>query len=203
MNVKLYPPAFEDLEPTERDLLTRALMIRLSSSDTRQVLLMAKKVVKQFDRYRQLDAIKYINEKLDEIGWNLFGVNKGFVYQMVFTRRLVRDQCGMQLYPPCICRICSDGRKRAFVAYAYPVLLHILEHLNDGELPEKITSAADTMPWKDGCKIDGLSFGSASLAIKHVLDAHNDLVELSALDMILEDNGLFEIFHEALVGCVW
>ncbi|KAJ1347220.1 hypothetical protein KIN20_002229 [Parelaphostrongylus tenuis] len=199
--------SFLELEPTERNLLTQALMIRLSSSHTRQVLLMAKKVAKQFNRGRELDVVKYINEKLDEIGCILFGVNKGFVYQMVFTRRLVRDQCGMQLYPPCICRICvnkelprcpSDGRKRAFVAYTHPVVLHILEHLNDGELPEKITSAAATMRWKNACKIDGLRFKSASLSIKHVLDAHNDLVELSALDMILEDNGLFEIFHDAL-----
>uniref|UniRef100_A0A158PCG7 C2H2-type domain-containing protein n=1 Tax=Angiostrongylus cantonensis TaxID=6313 RepID=A0A158PCG7_ANGCA len=81
----------------------------------------------------------------------------------------------------------SDRRKRAFVAYVHPVVLHILEHLAAGELSEKNT-----------CKVDGLVFKSPSLAIKHVLDAHNDFVELSALDMVLKDNGLLEIFRDAL-----
>ncbi|EYC44590.1 hypothetical protein Y032_0456g1780 [Ancylostoma ceylanicum] len=199
--------SFLDLDSAERDLLTRALMIRLSSAQMRQVLFMARRVNKQFYRCNEPDVVKYIQAKMDEIGCVLFGVNKGLVYQMVFTRRFVRDQSGMLIYPPCVCRLCvdkelprysSDRRKRTFVAYAHPVVLHILEHLNARQLPEKLTSMAEDMRWKSACRMDGLRFKSVSAAIKHVLDAHNDLVELSALDMVLEDMGLFEIFREAM-----
>ncbi|RCN46953.1 hypothetical protein ANCCAN_06993 [Ancylostoma caninum] len=203
--------SFLDLDAAERDLLTRALMIRLSCAQMRQVLFMARRVNKQFYRCNEPDVVKYIQAKMDEIGCVLFGVNKGLVYQMVFTRRFVRDQSGMLIYPPCVCRLCvdkelprysvrglSDRRKRTFVAYAHPVVLHILEHLNARQLPEKLTSMADDMRWKSACRMDGLRFKSVSAAIKHVLDAHNDLVELSALDMVLEDMGLFQIFRDAM-----
>ncbi|KJH50718.1 hypothetical protein DICVIV_03159 [Dictyocaulus viviparus] len=199
--------AFLNLDAAERDLLTRALMVRLSSSQMRQVLFMAKRVTKQLNRYKEPDVVKYIKEKMDEIGWILFGVNKGLVFQMVFTRRFVRDQSGMQIYPPCICRICvdkglprfsSDRRKRAFVAYAHPVVLHVLEHLSARQLSKEITTEAENTRQNITCRMDGIRFKTAPLAIKHILDAHNELVELSALDMVLEDMGLFEIFRNAL-----
>uniref|UniRef100_A0A0K0DP12 HTH myb-type domain-containing protein n=1 Tax=Angiostrongylus cantonensis TaxID=6313 RepID=A0A0K0DP12_ANGCA len=173
--------SFLELELAERELLTRALMIRLTSSHTRQVSVMAKKIAKQFNRDKEQEVVKYLKEKMDEIGWILFGTNKGFVYQ---ARLFIVFR--------------NDRRKRAFVEDAVPVVLHILEHLGAGELSEKIKSAADSMRWKNACKIDGLLFKSPSPAIKHVLDAHIDIVELSALDMVLEDNGLLEIFRDAL-----
>ncbi|KAK6051555.1 hypothetical protein COOONC_10941 [Cooperia oncophora] len=122
-------------------------MIRLSCTQMRQVLFMARRVAKQFNKYKETDLIRYIQDKMEEIGCVLFGMNKGLVFQMVFTRRFVRDQSGMQLYPPCVCRLCvdkelprysSDRRKRAFVAYAHPVVLHILEHLSAGQLPQHV-----------------------------------------------------------------
>ncbi|VDL70128.1 unnamed protein product [Nippostrongylus brasiliensis] len=198
---------FLELEPIERELLTRALMIRLSSAQMRQILFMARRVTKQFNRYRETDVVKYIQEKMDEIGFILFGMNKGLVFQMVFTRRFVRDQSGMQLYPPCVCKLCvdkelprysSDRRKRAFVAYAHPVVIHILEHLTAEQLPDDVVTAANTLRWESSCFIDGLRFKNVSTAIKHVLDAHNDLVELSALDLVLGEMGLFDVFRSAV-----
>ncbi|WKX96767.1 hypothetical protein Q1695_012874 [Nippostrongylus brasiliensis] len=198
---------FLELEPIERELLTRALMIRLSSAQMRQILFMARRVTKQFNRYRETDVVKYIQEKMDEIGFILFGMNKGLVFQMVFTRRFVRDQSGMQLYPPCVCKLCvdkelprysSDRRKRAFVAYAHPVVIHILEHLTAEQLPDDVITAANTLRWESSCFIDGLRFKNVSTAIKHVLDAHNDLVELSALDLVLGEMGLFDVFRSAV-----
>ncbi|CAJ0605514.1 unnamed protein product [Cylicocyclus nassatus] len=194
------------MDPAERELLTRALMIRLSSAQMRQILFMARRVTKHY-RYSEPDVIKYVQAKMNEIGCMLFGVNKGLVFQMVFTRRFVRDQSGMLLYPPCVCRLCvdkelprysSDRRKRSFVAYAHPVVLHILEHLSARQLSGKITSLAENMRWKSTCKMEGLRFKSVSAAIKHVLDAHNDIVELSALDLVLEEMGLLEIFRDAM-----
>ncbi|VDO26434.1 unnamed protein product [Haemonchus placei] len=198
--------SFLELDHNETEILTRALMIRLSCTQMRQVLFMARRVAKQFNKYKETDLIRYIQEKMEEIGCALFGVNKGLVFQMVFTRRFVRDQSGMQLYPPCVCRLCvdkelprysSDRRKRAFVAYAHPVVLHILEHLSLGQLQQDDDTAAD-LRWEGACSVDGLRFKNVSLAIKHVLDAHNDLVELSALDMMLEDMGIFRLFHNAI-----
>ncbi|KAK6736611.1 hypothetical protein RB195_019359 [Necator americanus] len=199
--------SFLDLNLVEMDLLTRALMIRLSSSQTRQILFMARRVTKEFYRYSEPDVVKYIQAKMDEIGFVLFGINKGLVFQMVFTRRFVRDQSGMLIYPPCVCRLCvdkelprysSDRRKRAFVAYAHPVVLHILEHLSARQLPERLTSSADNLRWKSSCRMDGLRFKSVSTAIRHVLHAHNELVEISALDIVLEDMGVFQIFRDAM-----
>ncbi|VDN38453.1 unnamed protein product [Cylicostephanus goldi] len=95
------------MDPAERELLTRALMIRLSSAQMRQILFMARRVTKHY-RYSEPDVIKYVQAKMNEIGCILFGVNKGLVFQMVFTRRFVRDQSGMLLYPPCVCRLCVD-----------------------------------------------------------------------------------------------
>ncbi|KAK5970022.1 hypothetical protein GCK32_004154 [Trichostrongylus colubriformis] len=199
--------SFLELDSVEREVLTRALMIRLSCAQMRQVLFMARRVAKQFNKYKETELIRYIQEKVEEIGCTLFGMNKGLVFQMVFTRRFVRDQSGMQLYPPCVCRLCvdkelprysSDRRKRAFVAYAHPVVLHILEHLSAGQLPQNVTSSTDIMRWESACAVDGLRFKNVSMAIKHVLDAHNDLVELSALDLMLEDMGIFQLFRDAI-----
>ncbi|ETN68670.1 hypothetical protein NECAME_05515 [Necator americanus] len=130
---------WHDLNLVEMDLLTRALMIRLSSSQTRQILFMARRVTKEFYRYSEPDVVKYIQAKMDEIGFVLFGVNKGLVFQMVFTRRFVRDQSGMLIYPPCVCRLCVDK-----------------------ELPRYSVSI------------------------------------ISALDIVLEDMGVFQIFRDAM-----
>uniref|UniRef100_A0A1I7WT46 DUF5745 domain-containing protein n=1 Tax=Heterorhabditis bacteriophora TaxID=37862 RepID=A0A1I7WT46_HETBA len=121
---------------------------------------------------------------------------------MVFPRRFVRDQSGMQLYPPCVCRLCvdkelprfsSDRRKRAFVAYAHPVVLHVLEHLSANQLQDIRISVNDVV-----CRLEGLRFKNVTTAIKHVLDAHNDVVELNALDSILEEMGVLKIFNDSL-----
>ncbi|KAK6023910.1 hypothetical protein OSTOST_10291, partial [Ostertagia ostertagi] len=164
---------FLELDSNEKEILTRALMIRLSCTQMRQVLFMAKKVAKQFIKYKETDLIRYVQDKMEEIGCVLFGFNKGLVFQ-------------------------SDRRKRAFVAYAHPVVLHILEHLSAGQLPQHVTSETDLMRWESACAMEGLRFKNVSMAIKHVLDAHNDLVELSALDMMLEDMGIHQLFRSAI-----
>ncbi|KHJ85851.1 hypothetical protein OESDEN_14413 [Oesophagostomum dentatum] len=62
----------------------------------------------------------------------------------------------------------------------------------------QINSSAEALKWKNACRLDGLRFKNVSAAIKRVLDANNDLVELSALDMALQDMGLFQIFRDSM-----
>ncbi|CAJ0963302.1 unnamed protein product, partial [Mesorhabditis belari] len=187
-----------ELEPQDRELLTRCLMVRMGTLNEKNLAIHLAKIVSKYAGDSQAMAVKFIIAKLRTIATSVFELDAPWVLKLVFPISNLRLHLS-QVFPQAPCQKCTvqgrlDHKTRnavSFIVDPTTAALHAMTHNAKAGIDIKPESRFD-------CPMCGeILFGDYEL-ISHLLASHPICINTGLLFPFLSTLSLTKTFSSLL-----